>query len=233
MSEYIGKDLESMSFAKNYSKWLVEFCKPYLGTTVAEVGAGTGNLTELFSRHPDIEKLIAFEPSEKMSDILQKKMALNKCVKAVNNTLIDEKESYVNYFDSILYINVLEHIDDDRNEATTIHECLKSKGYVCIFVPALSFLFSEFDKSIGHYRRYHKQQLIDLFQSQGFNIIKVKYVDMPGIIPWYIAFVLLKKELNMNNTSIYDKIAIPVIRIVENFFTPPIGRNLLLIAQKP
>jgi SAM-dependent methyltransferase len=233
MSEYIGKDLESMSFAKNYSKWLVEFCKPYLGTTVAEVGAGTGNLTELFSRHPDIEKLIAFEPSEKMSDILQKKMALNKCVKAVNNTLIDEKESYVNYFDSILYINVLEHIDDDRNEATTIHECLMSKGYVCIFVPALSFLYSEFDKSIGHFRRYHKQQLIDLFQSQGFNIIKVKYVDMPGIIPWYIAFVLLKKELNMNNTSIYDKIAIPVIRIVENFFTPPIGRNLLLIAQKP
>ena len=55
MNEYIGKDLESMSFAKNYSKWLVEFCAPYLGTTVAEVGAGTGNLTELFSRQPDIQ----------------------------------------------------------------------------------------------------------------------------------------------------------------------------------
>ncbi len=233
MSEYIGKDLESMSFAKNYSRWLVEFCEPYLGTTVAEVGAGTGNLTELFSRHPDIEKLIAFEPSEKMSDILKKKMALDKRVKAVNNTLMDEKDSHVNYFESILYINVLEHIENDSNEAATIYECLKSKGYVCIFVPALSFLFSEFDKSIGHFRRYHKQQLIDLFQSQGFNIIKVKYVDMAGIIPWYIAFVLLKKGLTKNNTSVYDKIAIPVIRILENIITPPIGKNLLLIAQRP
>ena len=233
MNEYIGKDLESMSFANNYSKWLVELCEPYLGSTVAEVGAGTGNLTDLFSRHPDIEKLIAFEPSEKMSDILQKKMILDKRVKAINNTLMDEKDSHINCFESILYINVLEHIENDRNEAATIYECLKSKGYVCIFVPALSFLYSEFDKSIGHYRRYHKQQLIDLFQSQGFNIINVRYVDMPGIIPWYIAFVLLKKGLNNNNTSIYDKIAIPIIRIVENIITPPIGKNLLLIAQKP
>jgi len=233
MNEYIGKDLESMSFAKNYSRWLVELCEPYLGSTVAEVGAGTGNLTDLFSRHLGLEKLIAFEPSEKMSDILQKKMILDKRVKAVNHTLMAEKNSYVNYFDSILYINVLEHIEDDRNEAATIYGCLKSKGYVCIFVPALSFLYSEFDKSIGHYRRYHKQQLIDLFQSLGFNIIKVKYVDMPGIIPWYIAFVLLRKGLNKNNTSIYDNIAIPIIRIVENMITPPIGKNLLLIAQKP
>ena len=233
MNEYIGKDLESMSFAQNYSKWLVELCEPYLGSTVAEVGAGTGNLTDLFSRHPDIEKLIAFEPSEKMSTILNDRLNHNKRISIVNNTLIDEKDNYNNSFDTIVYMNVLEHIKNDKNEILTIFNNLKEKGYVCIFVPALSFLYSEFDKSIGHHRRYHKQQLIDLFQSQGFNIINVRYVDMLGIIPWYIAFVLLRKGLNNNNTSIYDKIAIPIIRIVENIITPPIGKNLLLIAQKP
>ena len=117
--------------------------------------------------------------------------------------------------DSIFYINVLEHVKDDIAEVNLMHNALNVDGYACVFVPALSWLYSDFDKSIGHFRRYHKDQLIQLFDSNGFEVVTVKHIDMLGILPWYINFVLMKRVLDQNTTKIYDRFIIPIIRIID------------------
>lgn len=232
--EYFGRDLEAMSFAVNYHNWIIDEFKPYFGNSAAEVGAGTGNFTRLLNTsNTNIKNLVAFEPSSNMYPVLEKNMAGVEQVKTINGFFDDKADPHQHNFDSVMYINVLEHIKDDEKELAHVYEMLKSGGHVLIFVPALSCLYSDLDKTLGHYRRYHKKELVKLMRDAGFNVVKAKYFDFLGIIPWYIAFVLLKRVITGGNVSAYDKWVVPLIRPIERFITPPIGKNLLLVGKKP
>jgi hypothetical protein len=132
----------------------------------------------------------------------------------------------------VAYVNVLEHIEDDRLALQHAYKTLRSNGHLLIFVPALKFLYSELDSKVGHFRRYSKRELIHVVTSAGFNIKSCRYFDVMGVIPWYIAFVLLKQTTTGTNVTLYDRIVVPVMRHVESLVTPPIGKNLLLVARK-
>lgn len=229
--QYTGHDLEAMTGAENYNNWLVSLVSPYLGKVVAEVGAGNGNITSLLVKR-NIEQLIAFEPSSKMYTILTDNLSNESKLTLVNNTFLNTVMNYEDYFDTVLYFNVLEHIEDDKKELLGVKRCLRRDGFLCIFVPAFNWLYSEFDKSIGHFRRYGKKQLIHLLSSAGYNIEKAIYVDLAGIIPWYIFFVLMKRKLSPNNTRVYDRTIIPVMKRIEKILNIPCGKNILIIARK-
>ncbi|MCR4340392.1 MAG: hypothetical protein NUW01_10970 [Gemmatimonadaceae bacterium] len=101
-----------------------------------------------------------------------------------------------------------------------------------IFVPALSWLYSDFDRQIGHYRRYAKSGLCRLVEDAGFNLTKVRYFDVAGIIPWYVNFVLLRNSIGSRSVSLYDRLVVPVMRVAERLIPPPVGKNVLLVARK-
>ena len=228
--DYFGRDLEAMSFAKNYYKWIINEFKPYFGQSLAEVGAGTGNFSELLIEH--IKHLVAFEPSENMYPLLKERFSKNLRVETINSTFSSECSNFKGYFDTIIYVNVLEHIENDEQELTYVYKTLRHAGHALIFVPALSFLYSNFDKNIGHFRRYYMKGLLEIIQRIGFNIKKAKYFDLVGIIPWYIAFVLLKRPLTGRKVSLYDKLAVPLVQKFESLIIPPLGKNLLIVIQK-
>lgn len=227
--QYFGKDLEAMSFAKNYHKWiLAEFC-PYLGSSVAEVGAGVGSFSTLVLE-TKISSLVAFEPSQNMYPLLQEALSKDKRAKAINGFF--GRENIGKRFDSILYVNVLEHIEDDVSELAHACDALNSKGHLLIFVPALPWLYSEFDRKVGHFRRYMKKDLVDLTRRSGFSVVKARYFDVAGIIPWYINFVLLKNSMRGGSVSLYDRLVVPPMRVMEGLVPIPVGKNLLLVARK-
>ncbi len=153
-------------------------------------------------------------------------------VKVINGFFSGSNEDQGVGFDSVVYTNVLEHVEHDEQELRNMYSALKPGGHALIFVPALDFLYSEFDRKLGHYRRYHKSGLVKIAREAGFKIEKVKYFDLVGIIPWYIAFVLFKSAISGNSVSLYDKLVIPLMRKLESLIAPPIGKNLLLIAKK-
>lgn len=233
--QYFGKDLEAMSFAKNYHAWIIYEFKPYLGDSVAEVGAGTGNFSS-FLVDAGVKRLMAFEPSHNMFPLLASRFNSSPTVDTINAFFEDYTETFSEIFsetfDSVLYVNVLEHIEQDEKALCCAYRTIKKNGHLLIFVPALNWLYSELDKKVGHFRRYHKKQLEQLVKSVGFSIEKLKYFDIAGIIPWYIAFTLLKKTTTAGNVSLYDRLIVPPMRILENLMTPPIGKNLLLVAKK-
>ena len=229
--KYFGKDLEAMSFAHNYHKWILEEFIPYLKEHVAEVGAGMGDFSN-FLLGTDIKHLVAFEPSDNMFASMEKKFANNNNVDTINAFFEDQSYHYKDTFDSVCYVNALEHIENDREALSHAYKSLHHKGHILIFVPALSFLYSNLDKKLGHYRRYSKEELVEIVTSVGFSIKKVKYFDMVGIIPWYIAFVLLNSTIKESNVSMYDKLVVPIMKKVERVITPMIGKNLVLVGQK-
>lgn len=229
---YFGRDLEAMSFAQNYHKWIIDEIHQYLGKNVAEVGAGSGNFSEhLLSL--EINRLVAFEPSRNMFISLHQKYNKRDDVVLVNDYFEEYTTIYKNYFDSVCYVNVLEHIKDDSQALAHAYKALKTNGYILIFVPALSFLFSDFDKKVGHYKRYQKKDLVQIVTQVGFSLHKVKYFDVAGILPWYVAFVLLRQDFTETNVSIYDKLIVPIMHKLERIIPPPIGKNLILVGRKP
>lgn len=227
--QYFGKDLEAMSFARNYHKWILSEFLPFLGSSVAEVGAGTGNFSTLILE-TSISNLQAFEPSQNMYPLLQEAVSQDRRAKAINDFF--DRANTGERFDSILYVNVLEHIENDALELLNAHEALNSNGHLLIFVPALPWLYSDLDRQVGHFRRYMKKDIVELVQRSGFSIIKARYFDVAGIVPWYINFVLLKNQIGGGSVSLYDRSIVPLMRVIEGLVTPPIGKNVLLVAKK-
>jgi SAM-dependent methyltransferase len=135
--------------------------------------------------------------------------------------------------DSIIYINVLEHIEDDRAELKTVWQTLREKGRVFIFVPALPVLFSEFDRRIGHFRRYRKTEIEEKCRDAQLRIVVSRYFDVTGIVPWLLKYRLMKSTtMESGAVHLYDKLVVPVAKPLERFLPPPIGKNLLIIAEK-
>ncbi|MES9992096.1 MAG: methyltransferase domain-containing protein [Candidatus Thiodiazotropha sp.] len=229
MPDYFGKDLEAMSFAVNYHKWILSEFSPYLGNRAAEVGAGSGTFSQLLLE-TQLDHLSAFEPSRNMFPMLAETLSADERGVAINSFF--GETSATDSFDSVLYVNVLEHIEDDLAELANAYTALNRNGHLLVFVPALPWLYSELDKQVGHFRRYLKNDLVNLVQRQGFKIIKAHYFDIAGILPWYVNFVLLKHSIGSGSVSLYDKLVVPIMRPLERLLSPPIGKNILLVGKK-
>lgn len=229
MPQYFGKDLEAMSFARNYHEWVLAELSPYLGRTVAEVGAGVGSFSAMLL-DTDIVSLHAFEPSQNMYPALADALASDPRAKAVNGFF--EPATAGQRFDSVLYVNVLEHIEDDAAELANAREALNPGGHLLIFVPALSWLYSDLDRQVGHFRRYERKALRALVEQAGFSVVTESYFDIAGVLPWYVNFVLLKNTIGGASVSLYDRLVVPVMRRVERMIRPPIGKNVVLVARR-
>lgn len=231
---YVGKDLEAMSFAVNYHRWILDEFRPFLGKKLVEVGAGTGSFSEMLIEEKP-EALALVEPSE-MFEFLQKNISQLETSTNVNfyNSIFSETADKLSETpDTIIYVNVLEHIEDDAAELQKVYETLETGGHCLIFVPAFMSLYGAFDEKVGHFRRYTKKELEDKMTAAGFKITKSKYFDFAGIFPWYIKYKLFKSDsLNSGAVTAYDKFAVPVTKQFERFLSFPVGKNILLIGKK-
>ena len=140
-------------------------------------------------------------------------------------------------FHFIYTSNVLEHIENDESSLVELAELLESGGRIGIYVPAFMILFSDLDRSVGHYRRYGKQELIDKVERAGLNIVNCKYVDSLGFFASIAVKVIGYKSVgNIGSASslkLYDTLIFPISRIIDRItFGKILGKNLLLIAEK-
>jgi SAM-dependent methyltransferase len=234
---YIGKDLEAMSFAENYHRWILEMFRPYLGRRVVEVGAGTGAMSELLLEG-EIESMALVEPSREMFQQLCERVTglkVSASVATYNDIfarVADEIKVSLRP-DSVIYVNVLEHIENDEAELEIIREVLPAHGRAFIFVPAFAWLYGNFDRQIGHFRRYTKNELEEKCNRAGFRIMKSGYFDVAGILPWWIKFRLFRSDsMERGAVKFYDRWVVPVARAGESVITPPVGKNIFLVAER-
>jgi SAM-dependent methyltransferase len=233
---YVGKDLEAMSFAVNYHRWILSSFAPYLGTRVVEVGAGTGSFSELIcERRPQSLSLV--EPSSMFEQLTQtaKQFGGPIDVKLYNDTFarVAMQIRAVQQPDSIVYVNVLEHIADDQNEIRIMSETLGRGGRVFIFVPALRWLYGSFDREINHYRRYSRGDVEAKCRAGGFRVLVSRYFDLFGVLPWWVKYRLLQSRTMKSGTvTLYDQAVVPVAKKLESILKPPLGKNILLVAEK-
>ena len=239
-SLYPGTELEAMTGAPNYHSWIFDIFKPYLGAHMVEVGAGVGSFTELILTHHACKTLSLVEPSDSMYERLrvhlrQRQLESGIIVDMYHSTFVEAAGliKAEQAPDSIIYVNVLEHIADDEGELETVRRTLSESGRVFIFVPALKWLFSPFDERVGHVRRYSKSELEQKLRRAGFKILSSAYFDFPGIFPWWLNYCVLRSvTMDPGAVSFYDQFVIPVVRRIESVIAMPIGKNIIAIAEK-
>lgn len=235
---YTGRELEAMSEASNYHRWILGKFAPYLGRHLVEVGAGIGSFSELILGHHACETLSLVEPSDEMYQqlaIRAERLPASPRVETFHGNFPETAGLIAasHRLDSVIYVNVLEHIADDEAELEAIHDALCDHGRVFLFVPALRWLYGAFDERVGHLRRYSKQELETKLQRVGFRTVVSSYFDLLGVAPWWIKYRLLKSaSMELGAVRFYDRYFVPTARRLESIINPPLGKNVIVIAEK-
>jgi SAM-dependent methyltransferase len=216
--------------APNYLSWVAELCARHLGHRVLEVGAGLGAVT---AHYADRREVVANDMSP-------------ACVRALRDRFGDHPNVRVEagdlrglglqeHFDSVLMVNVLEHIADDVEALRGLSQLLVPGGSVVVYVPALNWLYGPNDKKVGHYRRYSVWRLREVFREAGLEPVDLRWVNLLAIPAW-AAFsrgdVRDTQEIG-KLLSLWDRTAVPASRFLEAHVTTPIGLNVLGVGRRP
>ena len=224
--KYTGTELELFKDTKNWKKYIFNEIQEYIKGDVLEVGAGIGSFTNIL-KSSQFNSLVALEPDQEQCNI-SSTLVDDHRIEHICGTCANFRESYIN-FDTILYIDVLEHINDDANEINMAYSLLKQGGHLIILSPAHKYLFSEFDRSIGHYRRYNKD-ISMLFNK--FSKIELAYLDSVGMLCSLFARLTSQICPTYSQIMFWDKFIIPISRIVDKITFHIIGKSILAIAKK-
>ena len=229
----LSTTLDSLDGADRYTDWVYSMCEPHLGTSVLEVGAGHGDLTSkllLEGRSvtaTDLSKRCVTRLEDRFGE--HPKLETRCCDLAELIVESGQRDRY----DSVVLVNVLEHIEDDVLALTQARELLRPGGYLLVFSPAFEGLYSEFDRRIGHYRRYRRARIVEVAARAGFEILDARYVNSLGAIAWWVyARQLRRTPTKPVTVAAYDRLAVPILRRVEGRRKPRFGQSVLLVARK-
>ena len=227
--ESLAGTLDNLDDAGNYAAWIVDMVTPYVSGDIVELGAGHGTMSERL-RH--LGHVTACEPSPRAVALLEERFAGATDVTVIGKDIAGTMAGAS--FDSAVMINVLEHIPDDLEALTDIHDGLRPGGVLAVYVPAHEVLYSSFDRLIGHQRRYRRSTLTQALSLAGFEIVELRYVNMPGMVAWLvIARILGRTPSSSALLDLFDKVVVPVVRAVEDRWRMPSGTSLLAIARRP
>lgn len=231
--QYEGDDLDILRDMPNYYSWIMSAFAPFVRGHVVEYGAGLGTVSERLL--PLAERLTLVEPSPLLVPKLRARFAAELKV-VISSSMLEAHVTSIGAgtVDTVVMINVLEHVEDDQAALKHVVRILKPGGHLLIFVPALQALMSRIDVIHGHFRRYHKLDLLAKTRVAGAQVLSMRYFDLIGVLSWLVVNKLAgSTTFNPRMIDINDRIIVPVSRALEAVVTPPLGKNLIMIARKP
>jgi len=225
----LAKALDALTEATNYAAWIIDQAEAHIGAHILELGAGHGTVTDRLLEHG---KVAAADLSPRCVEVLREKYEQHPDVEVLHGDVATVTAG--RSFDTVVLVNVLEHIEDDGAALRTILARLRPGGTVVLFVPAFQGLYSEFDRLVGHHRRYRRGELAALVKGAGFEVVEARYVNCVGALAWWVvARQLGRFPKSRAAMRAYDRAVVPVIRAVESRWTPPFGQSVLCIGRRP
>ncbi|MFN0088229.1 MAG: class I SAM-dependent methyltransferase [Blastocatellia bacterium] len=222
--------LTQLAELDRYNYWIYEQIANAVGRRILEVGSGTGNITQFLrggGRHVTatdvvpgyrnhLEKLFADESNVRIGSF---------------DLMAPAPAAYGEAFDTVVCLNVLEHIENDQFALEQMRDVLEPGGKLALLVPAHRLLFGEFDRAVGHYRRYQRRELTEKLSRAGFVVRERKFFSMLAALPWLINGRLLKRDyLPSGQANLANKL-VPLLKL-ERLIGPPCGLSLIAIAEK-
>jgi SAM-dependent methyltransferase len=235
-----GNGEAGLTNLKNYREYQYSLISDYIGKNIIEIGSGDRSFTKQINDNiKDFDRIYSIEPSKTLFNLHKNNFNFPNNISFECIDLFDLDEN-IGMFDTGIFIHVLEHIKDDKQALNKIADFIIPGGYVLIEVPALQFLYSAHDETLGHYRRYNKKLLKKAIDLNKYEIVKLWYQDPIGVFGSFLYFKLLKikiksdegLKLAKNQGGFYDKYIIPFEKKIEKYITFPFGLSLTVVLRR-
>lgn len=215
--------------APNYLRWIADMIDPYLGGKVLDLGAGIGAVTVHYATGREV---VACDRSDPCVAALNRRFEGAPNVRVVQKDLT-ELSDMGELFESVVMLNVLEHIEDDVGVLSSLKTLLQPGGGIIIYVPALNTLYGKMDRKLGHYRRYSKWRFREIAVEAGLDVVLLRYMNALAIPAW-LAFSRSNTDRTYGpSLSVWDRTGVPLSRAIEQRIRVPAGLNLLAVLTNP
>jgi 2-polyprenyl-3-methyl-5-hydroxy-6-metoxy-1,4-benzoquinol methylase len=228
--------LDVISTADQFNKWMYETIAPFIKGDVLELGSGIGNISSFLIKNFDNVTLSDYNLY--YCQYLKEKYSSQQNLKAVysidlqKENFEDQYKSLKGSFDSIILLNVIEHLKKDSKAIENCHFLLKKNGNLIILAPAFKGLYSRLDKKLGHYRRYTKKTLFSIFNLEHFTILKLQYFNFLGFGGWLVLNKFFGREkLDAVSMKNFDHL-VPLAKVLDKMVGNKIGLSAIVFAQK-
>jgi SAM-dependent methyltransferase len=217
--------------ARNYRKYEHDMVAPYVGRSLLEIGSGLGHFSEQFAGRLDY--LVVSDNDAYCVEQLRKRYADDSDVEVLDLELPAEIKIR-RMVDTVVMMNVLEHIKDDVQALKDLAAVVQPGGRIVIWVPGYMQLYGDFDRKVGHVTRYTPATLSASVTAAGLEIESVKPINFLGGLAWWAAVRRGGAGYpDPRLVKIYDRTVIPATRVIEKLIRPPFGQTVFCVARVP
>jgi len=232
VTSYTLEDQERMTKAANYFAWQHRLVTRELGRRVIEIGCGIGNFTGLLL---DREAIVALDIDSDCVERLHRRFPSRANLRAITCDVLAQEFLELQSFcaDSCVCLNVLEHIEDDRDALRSMAAVLAPGGIVILIVPAFPSLHGPIDELLGHYRRYTRDSISRLALEVKLKVKTSHYMNAIGFLGWWTNAHLLKRQAqSAAQIEFFDRCIVPIASRIERWLYPPFGQSLFVVLEK-
>jgi len=227
---YSGRELDLFAQARHWKQYVASRVRPHLGRRVLEVGAGVGGTTRALIQGASFDSWTCLEPDPLLARRVREAIArkeLPQYCRAMEGSLGDMPPE--ERFDAIIYIDVLEHIENDKAELELALARLSPGGRLVVLSPAFMCLYSPFDAEVGHFRRYRKEQLAAL-RPDGALLVSCTYLDPVGFLASLANKLFLRqKDITLPQVLFWDRFMIPLSQVLDPVLKKYFGKSVLAV----
>jgi Methyltransferase domain len=229
---YIGTELELFANATNWKNYVGVNLRPYITGSVIEVGAGLGSSTRYLCSGSHV-RWLCLDPDANHVSHLKALIAARKlpaCCEARWGVLADLAPT--DCANTIIYVDVLEHIQDDESEMLVAAAHLAPGGRIIVLAPAFKSLYSPFDTAVGHYRRYVRKDAKRLTREL-LTLQATFFLDSAGFFASALNRLILRKShASARDVQIWDKMIVPISMRTDKILGSLFGKSIVMIWQK-
>ncbi len=226
-----GRVLEMHAETPKLNAWYYDKLRAHARGDVLELGAGIGNISKLLVE--DAASLLVTEVESSYLDVLRDTFASQPSVEVTRYDLEGPPppEVAARRFDTVLSMNVLEHVRDDQRAVSELTGLLRPGGWMLTYVPALPLAYGPMDAALGHHRRYTTRSFAALMRQAGLKVERCEYMNVLGLAGWMVSNKLLRRDTpDPSQVGLFEKL-VPLVRL-EDRIRLPFGLGLICHAQK-
>jgi len=220
--------LDQLGSAPLFNAWVYSRIHPYLGRRIAEIGCGTGTFTTMIAAQG--YTVTGFDIHAPYVEVARERLRKFPSCNAICADVTAMPWAHQS-FETIVMLDVLEHIEDDVGSLRKLRDGLGSDGRLILKVPAGMWLYSTMDKAIGHFRRYSRRSLAHTLNQAGFSVVAVSLNKDAAIPGWWLNGRVLKRVIPpAHQVTLFERV-MPMVRTVEDALRPPIGISLIAVGS--
>jgi glycosyltransferase involved in cell wall biosynthesis len=214
-----------------YNRDIFGLFAKYLGSRVLEIGAGAGNLSRFLL---DRDSVILSDYEDEYLQLLRRRFGSfeNIQIRRVDLNTFNAGEVAADDIDSVVCLNVLEHVEDDRRVLSELYRAIQPGGTVTVLVPAHPALYSDLDRNLGHFRRYTEASLTSVFRDAGFVVETSRYFNWVGAVGWYV-FGRVMKRPHITKVATRGFGLVSRLRTIEERFRFRFGLSVIVVGRRP